>query len=63
MKFEIPEDEVENILSVYWSMLREIESKATDDDVLNKMLVDDAYSLLNRCKISDVRPRWEKSNG
>jgi len=60
MNFEIPEEEVENILSIYWQLLRELETKVTPDNVLDKMLVDSAYTVLNRSGISDVRPRWEK---
>jgi len=54
---QIPKKEVENILSVYWQMLREIEVHC-NDDVFKKHLVDSAYEVLNRCKITDTKPRY-----
>lgn len=58
-EYNIPEDEVENVLSVYWSMLRVLESRTIESDVITKMLVDDAYTLLNRINATDARPVWE----
>ena len=64
MNYKIPENEVENILSVYWQLLAEVEGRTNPEtDILDKYLVEGAYNLLNRCRISQVRPRWEKKNG
>lgn len=62
INYEIPENEVENVISVYWQMLGELESKLdTEKDILDKHLIKGAYDLLNRAGISSARPRFEKS--
>ena len=44
LNYEIPEDEVENVLDLYWQMLRELESKADGSkDELLKILVEGGY--------------------
>lgn len=61
MNYEIPEEEVANIISVYWQMLREIESHTNpENDVLNKLLVEGAYKVLDRANIHKGKVRWEK---
>lgn len=56
----IPEKEVENVLSVYWQMLREIEGQAhSDKDPYKRLLVVGAYSVLNRIGFTTHRPVWE----
>jgi hypothetical protein len=58
---EIPEKEVENVLSVYWQMLRELESQAhSDKDPYKRMLVAGAYGVLNRISFTTHCPVWEK---
>jgi hypothetical protein len=62
---KIPDDEVENILDIYWQMLVQLESNVNPrDDILDKRLVEAAYIVLNRvgektqhhnCKL---KPRW-----
>ena len=62
---KIPDNEVENILSIYWAMLTQIEGNCDPKkDILDKHLVEGAYKVLNRvgsktdspwCKF---RPRW-----
>lgn len=63
MNYRIPEKEVANVLSVYWQLLIEVESK-TDvvKDPLGKLLVEGAYKVLNRSDITQAKPRWEKEN-
>lgn len=59
MNYEIPEEEVENILSVYWQLLKEVESKTDPNtDLLNALLVNGAYKVLRRAKIIDSEPKW-----
>lgn len=61
MNYKIPENEVENILSIYWQMLREIETHTRpQEDPYNAMLVRGAYKVLKRCSIYDGKPEWEK---
>ena len=65
MNYEIPEHEVENVLSVYWQMLREIECHTRpDEDPCNARLVEGAYRVLHRCGCipEDNRPRWIDDN-
>ncbi len=59
MKYQIPDSEVENLLSVYWQLLAEVESRTDPKkDVLNKLLVEGAYKVLIRAGIVDQKPRW-----
>ena len=61
MKYEIPDREKKNILSVYWQMLREIECHTNPaKDTFNAGLVEAAYEVLNRCGIHDGKPRWKQ---
>jgi len=61
MKYEIPENEVENFISVYWQMLAEIESRTDPKkDILNALLVEGAYKVLDRSGIIKRVPRWKK---
>jgi len=61
MKYEIPEEEVENFISVYWQLLAEVEGNTDPKkDILNKHLVEGAYTVLNRSGVIGNRPRWEK---
>lgn len=59
---QIPEEEVENLLGIYWQMLRDLESRNTDRDVLSNILVKDAYTVLNRCGVTNARPEREGRN-
>lgn len=59
----IPQNEVSNILSIYWQMLQEIEANTNPEkDPLNKLLVEGAYKVLNRAGISEQKPRWIKKD-
>jgi hypothetical protein len=59
-KQSIPEEEVENFISVYWQMLSDIESRTNPDtDILDKILVEGAHNLLRRSGIFNTYPRWE----
>jgi len=61
MNYKIPDNEVENILSVYWQMMREIECHTNPEkDPLNALLIEGAYKVLNRAGIHDGQPRWKK---
>tara|TARA_R110000803_G_C11709167_1_gene286647 strand:+ start:47 stop:262 length:216 start_codon:yes stop_codon:yes gene_type:complete len=63
MKYEIPEDEKCNVLSIYWQMLQEIESRTDPKrQVLDAHLVQGAYNVLNRIGSTDARPRWESQD-
>lgn len=56
----IPENEKENLLSVYWQLLGEVEGRTNPKiDILDKVLVEGAYNVLNRIGATKARPRWE----
>lgn len=57
----IPENEVHNVLSVYWQLLQEVEEQADrDKNPLDRHLVVGAYNVLNRIGATDKRPIWEE---
>jgi len=57
----IPEEEQENILSVYWQLLREVESRCgTKALPVDKCLIIGAYKVLHRCGITDTKPQFMK---
>ena len=61
MNYEIPENEQDNFISVFWQMLGELESRTDPEkDILDKHLVEGAYTLLNRSNIIQEKPRWLK---
>jgi hypothetical protein len=56
----IPTNEQDNVLSIYWQMLGQIESRTKPkEDILDKLLVKGAYNVLNRIGYTNHRPRWE----
>lgn len=56
----IPDSEMPNILSVYWQMMKELESRIDPEkDSIDKHLVNGAYKVLNRSGICNHRPIWE----
>lgn len=59
--YKIPEDEIDNFVSVYWQMLAELEARIDPDkDVLDRRLVEGAYRVLNRSGIfPNAKPRWK----
>jgi|GEM_PF-2707039 len=64
MNYEIPDNEKENVLSVFWQMLREIEDNTDPKhDVLNANLVMGGYAVLNRIGAAQARPAWEQPPG
>ena len=63
MNYNIPDNEKENLLSVYWQMLMELESKTDPSkDTYEKNLIEGAFKLLHRCGCIPVtnKPFWMK---
>lgn len=54
---KIPEKETENVLSMYWQMLRELEAHR-GRDIGTKLIIDGAYKVLNRCGVTDAKPQY-----
>ena len=60
-EYKIPDNEMDNMVSVYWQMLRELESRIDPDkDIMDKILVEGAFNILNRCNVTKSRPIWER---
>lgn len=60
MNYEIPENEVENVLSVYWLMLMDLESKVNPKkDAYHRQIVEAGHKVLRRAGICDTKARWE----
>lgn len=59
MEYKIPDDEVDNIIGLYWQLLGVVESNTDPEkDKLNKILVEGAYKALRRSGITDSKPIW-----
>lgn len=56
----IPENRQQDILDVFWVLLRTIESTATDKDVLDRRDVECGYRILRDIGYYNLYPRWEK---
>lgn len=61
----IPDSEVDNVLSVYWQMLSQLEGNCDPKkDILDKHLIEGAYKVLNRVAVKtdskwrEFKPRW-----
>lgn len=55
----IPNEEQPDVLSAYWYMLKELESKADcDNDSYNKRVVENYYKLWNRITGDNKHPVW-----
>ena len=64
MNYVIPEREKGNVISVFWQMLQQIEGQTNPEkDILDACLVKGGYDVLNRCGVTDARPRWERKEG
>ncbi len=58
----IPFDEQQNVLDVYWVLLRSVESRTDNKkNILDANDVTQAYNLLNKIKFTPHRPYWEKN--
>lgn len=57
----IPKAEQGNVLSMFWSMLREQEEQAYESkNRLDRHMVESAYLVWNRATGDDLKPRWSK---
>lgn len=60
-EYNIPPEEVTNVVSVFWQMMRELESETNSKKDLGKrVLVEGAYNVANRINLTPERPTWEK---
>lgn len=53
---------IEDLFGIYWQLLGVIEANTDPNkDVLDKLLVESAYNVLNKHKLSQYTPRWDKT--
>jgi hypothetical protein len=61
LTYDIPKDEQENILDIYWQMLMQIESHTKPEkQPLDAHLVEAAYKVLDRAGLYVGKPRWKE---
>ena len=56
----LTKDEAQNLLDMYWSMLRNLESNAKPEDTLDRYQVESAYMVWNRIYNTKLKPTWQK---
>lgn len=50
-----------NLIELFWQMLRTIESHTNpQENILDKIQVEDAYKLWNRINKQNLKPRWQE---
>lgn len=55
----IPKKEHANMISVYWQLMRSMESQAQESNCpLDKLTVEGSYRLWNRVTGDDKKPVW-----
>jgi len=60
--YKIPENEVENVVSVFWQMLMQIESRTKPGrNTLDVHLVEGGYAIMQRCGVTTAVPRWAQN--
>lgn len=59
MDIKLPKKEHENVMSSFWTMLRECDSKADEDnDPILKLWVSQWYNQYNRICGTNAKPTW-----
>ena len=60
----IPENEHENVLDLFWQMLRTLDAHLKpEEDAVCALTVSASYDLMNRIGMTKARPRWETDDG
>ena len=59
-KHIIPQKEQQNVVDVFWVLLKTLEYKIdSESSILDKRIVECSYDLLNRIGVTQARPEWE----
>lgn len=58
-KKKLSDNEIEDLLDMYWLLLRTVEANARDTDTIDKHTVEGAYSILRRLKFTKAYARWQ----
>jgi hypothetical protein len=58
--YKIPKDIVYNFISTFWCLLKHYEATTPiKPNSFDKLLISDAYDLLNKINFTDLRPDFE----
>lgn len=61
MEYSIPKKEHDNVMACFWTMMRECESTANNnDDRVLKVQVEGFAKLWNRVTNDSFQPKWTK---
>jgi len=57
---KIPEKDQQDVIDLFWQMLMELEGRTKpDENILNKMLVEDGFKVMQRIGVTTHKPRWK----
>ncbi len=56
---KLSQDEKENLISLFWQLLVNLEGKVEDEHGPDAQLVEGGYEFANRVGISEDQPRWK----
>jgi hypothetical protein len=55
------QDDHQNLMELFWQYLQNIESRTKpEEDILDKIAVEDGYKLWNRLSNGKLKPRWQR---
>ena len=55
------QENYQDLIELFWQYLQNIESRTKpEEDVLDKMAVEDGYKLWNRLYHTNIKPRWQR---
>ena len=59
MEYKIPEDRMDDVMSILWQLMRMVEDRADDTgNTLDKLLVQGSYRLWNDITGDTFEPVW-----
>ena len=59
MEYKIPEDRMDDVMSILWQLMRMVEDRADDTgNTLDKLLVQGSYRLWNDITGDTKKPIW-----
>ncbi len=62
-EYKIPEERMDDVMSVYWQMMRHMEQTAYESkNSVDKLIVQGAFQLWNDITGSNHKPLWKKQN-
>ena len=63
MEYKIPEDRMDDVMSILWQLMRTVEDRADDTgNTLDKLLVQGSYRLWNDITGDAKKPIWVRRN-